>query len=334
MSIVPYPRVADKWEAYKTMAVTQSNRLIMAAETAPDALAANKLRARGGRMATCASLLEYDFCRDCGNLHIRRTNLCRDRLCPLCNWRLSLQRIGETINAMQHIAAGGYAGHAAMLTLTQRNCAWEDLASEMQRITAAWHMLTKRRDFARHVVGWARSIEITQGVNCTLHPHLHILLLFRPGYAGDITQREWAQMWRDALDLDYVPIVDIRRAYCKTDAEYQRQWEALTAATVEATKYAFKAETILAIEPDQLAQLAQAIQGIRMVGYGGIVRRARLDLKYKDSETVADTVCIAAECPKCGAQELVTLGYHWSNTTYLLNDFTQLAQFQAAVRPL
>ena len=332
MSIVPYPRVADKWEGYKNMAVKQSGRLIEAAAAADSALA-DKLRARGGRMSTCASLLEYDFCRECGNMHIRRTNLCRDRLCPLCNWRLSLQRIGETINAMQWIAASGYTGYAAMLTLTQQNCTWQDLAAELERITTAWHMLSKRRDFVRHVVGWARSIEITQGVNDTLHPHLHILLLFAPGYAAEISQRQWAQMWKESLDLDYTPIVDIRRAYARDDAAYEQEWQRLTAATVEATKYAMKAETLLDISAARLADLAASIQGIRFVGYGGLVRKARQALKYKDSETVSDTVCITPECLKCGAPDLVTLGYHWSNTTYILSDFTGLSKFIDSMRP-
>lgn len=321
MSILPYPKVTDKWEVHKTMCARQSARLIAAADAAADSTARDKLRARGTRMSSCASLLDYDYCPDCGSMHIRRTNLCRDRLCPLCAWRLSLQRIGETINAMQHIAATGYAGTAAMLTLTQRNCSWDDLHAELVHITEAWHTLTKRRDFARHVVGWARSIEITPGTNNTLHPHLHIILLYREGYAGDISQRQWCQMWQDSLQIDYTPVCDVRRAYVRDDAAYQHEWQQLTAATVEATKYALKASDLLSISEAQLAELAEAIQCIRFVGYGGIIRAARKALKYGDSDTVADTVSISAECPKCGCAALVTLAYHWSKTNYLLNDF-------------
>lgn len=317
MSIVPYESVIRKWEKKKADAVVQSDRMMLAADHAPDRA---RFRARAARMAGCASRLEFAYCPDCGSLHIARTNLCRDRLCPVCSWRLALQRIGETINVMQQIYAAGFAGSAALLTLTQKNVALEDLAAELQRITAAWHTITKRRAVDRFVVGWARSLEITRGSEGTLHPHLHVLLLFRPGYQLEISQRAWSQLWGEALACDYTPIVDIRRPYVRNPDEYKTEWDRLTAATVEACKYALKADQLLSISPVELAAVGTALTGARLVGYGGIIKRTRQELHYKESDTAADVNDTTLECPKCGAAA-VLMAYQWAESTYLLRPF-------------
>lgn len=317
MSIVPYDKQLDKWVCHKAMAKSQSARILAAASLSPTP---DALRARGARMASCASMIEYTYCPQCGSLHIARTNLCRDRLCPLCAWRLALQRIGETVNALKYIYEQGFSGRAALLTLTVKNCSWADLGGQLQTLTAAWHKLTKRREFARYVVGWARSVEITQGAGDTLHPHLHILLLYRDDKC--LPQSLFCDLWRESLDVDYTPVCDVRRPYTRdTAAEYETEWSQMIAATVEATKYICKAETLLNISSEQLILLASAVQGVRMTGYGGIIRAARAKLGCKDRESVEPiSGDVALECPKCGA-DTVLLSYVWAESTYLLRPF-------------
>jgi hypothetical protein len=69
------------------------------------------------------------------------------------------------------------------------------------------------------VNAWWRSLEITRGRDGKFHPHLHVLIFFKPEYfdrrAGlyiDQANREWAKLWAKAYGADGPLIVDIRKA--------------------------------------------------------------------------------------------------------------------------
>lgn len=315
MSILPYAAATGKWASAKAASLTVSDKL---AQLGPH------YAGRAARMADCSNQISYWYCKDCGSLKIARTNLCRDRLCPICAWRLALQRTGEMMAVTDYLVRQRPTLTAAMLTLTVKNCNPAELKATVEGILRAWGLLMKRRPFQRWVSGYARSIEITPGTGGTYHPHIHALLIFKDGYKKDISQREWAEMWRESLGVAYTPIVDIRRAYT---AEIQAQeasatddaWRKLMAATVEACKYALKGSTTTAASPEELRILATAIGSKMLISYGGSIRAARQALGINgrgDNPTNIEDTTI--ECPKCGSESLIKLVYEWAAGQYLL----------------
>lgn len=322
--IIPYAKVISKWTDTKKESISTANTLMRAtlppnrAATSPDSASAY-WKMRADRMAECSSRIIYNYCVECGSMHIARTNLCRDRLCPVCSWRLALQRSGEMMSALSHIAADGRKLSAAMITLTIKNVSAEGLSEAISAILAAWSRLRKRNAWTKWVDGYARSIEITKGKR-GYHPHMHIFIIWREGYQKNISQRELCDLWRAALRADYTPICDIRSAYDSGSAAdpYADEWNRVMSAAIEATKYALSGKVTHGIsDPNELAALALAVRGRRLLAYGGIIADARAALNFSDDDTAADVGEMTIECPKCGGT-MVGLAYEWSAGGYLL----------------
>lgn len=107
--------------------------------------------------------------------------------CPPCQMTIKARRAEEVRSVVeQH-------GHSrcAMLTLTVRHGAGDDLAALRKALANAWRGFTRGnawKGFCRRhrVVGYVRALEVTHGEANGWHPHLHILLLFE----GALPERE------------------------------------------------------------------------------------------------------------------------------------------------
>ncbi|MBR2155653.1 MAG: protein rep, partial [Clostridia bacterium] len=322
--IIPYTRAISKWTNAKMESISTAEKLKRAtlppdrAATSPDSASAY-WKMRADRMAECSSRIIYNYCVECGSMHIARTNLCRDRLCPVCSWRLALQRSGEMMSALSHIAADGRKLNAAMFTVTISNVPIEGLSDALSAILAAWSRLRKRAVWNKWVDGYARSLEITKGKE-GYHPHMHIFIIWREGYKKHISQRELCDLWRASLRVDYTPVCDIRTAYNRGSAAdpCSDEWSKLISAAVEATKYSLSGKVTHGIsDPNELAALALAVRGRRLLAYGGIIAEARAALNFSDDDTAADVGDMTIECPKCGGA-MVSLAYEWCTGGYLL----------------
>lgn len=317
MGIIPYTDATRKWAAHKNLSIVLAERL----RAAGIAAGRKDIWLRGDIMADCSTRIEYTYCPECGSMHLRRTYLCRDRLCPLCAWRLSLQRIAEMMQTIDYLTQQRQTVSAAMLTLTVRNCALDTLGATISAMTAAWDRLCKRRSVRRWVSGYARSVEITRASDGTYHPHIHVLIVWADSYDKDIHQRTWADMWRECLQVDYTPIVDIRTAYGRTsDAT---AWDKLLSATVEATKYCIKGMALQSIPDTDLIAVADAIKGKRLMAYGGCIRAARAALRMTADDMPTDVSDTTIDCPKCGCTDTAIMAYQWAQDTgmYLLSPY-------------
>ena len=73
---------------------------------------------RSRRVLDCGSFLEFKVTEEKAKL--QHANFCRDRLCPMCNWRRSLKIFAQVSKVMDALQAEGY--QFLFLTLTVRNC--------------------------------------------------------------------------------------------------------------------------------------------------------------------------------------------------------------------
>lgn len=304
-----------KWERYKKLSAIVSKRL--------RSLNDSKLVNRGENMADCARFIEWAVCPDCGTLKIANAYLCRDRLCPTCAWRLSLRRYSEMIQVFEATGIGLDERNVAMLTVTIKNVGIDDLGDTIDKMLAAWSKLMKRRPVHKNLLGWARSLEITN-IGNGYHPHIHALLVMPPNHF--ITQEDWCQMWKESLEIDYTPIVDIRMAYNNKEkksndlnsnfdisVQVSAAVEALkgplnvninfntpinsgvksphglepvtTTAAARAMEYSFKPNMLSNIPQNELRQFAYAIRKRRLVTFGGVIAETRKALKMEDDDT-------------------------------------------------
>ncbi len=153
----------------------------------------------------CGTYLELD-----GNGRLVKSNLCRERWCPLCQWRRSLRVYGQVQQMLGWLAPQKFK--YLHLVLTVPNCSGDDLKTLCdwlyRRSTAMFSdRLYSRRDqlaplaHCKHSFrGIVRALEVTYNSDTDLyHPHLHCLIAVKPSYfnnpADYYSQQKLSVLW-------------------------------------------------------------------------------------------------------------------------------------------
>ena len=204
---------------------------------------------------------------------------CRQRHCPVCQWRRSMMLRSRLLKSFhpdfdlgktrsRYVLEDHPKARFIFLTLTVRNCDLEDLRATVKAMSQGWRRLINRKFFP--ATGWIRSLEITRNsATGQAHPHFHCLLMVEPGYfAGKnyISQKQWRQYWREAMRLDYDPVVNVKAVKGKDGSKY-----GITSGILETLKYEVK-EQDLVVDAGWLMELTQQLSKIRAFAVGGILK--------------------------------------------------------------
>ena len=291
------PKLSEKVNKFtekKKKAVVIGNKLIATKD--------KKLIKRGYRMVECSTELNFNYCPECGETHITKTNLCRDRLCPVCSWRLSLKRYRVMLQMLEMIDVTQY--DAAFLTLTVRNCQAADLAATVKAMSRAFSNITKLKIW-RPVLGFAKSVEVTFNDSTrTMHPHLHILLLMEKGSYNHQLMPAVKDAWQHQLQISYRPIIDLREVRDYNDGQD------ITAAVLETFKYAVKSKDLEEMPMKEFKLFAQQINGLRLISFGGVLKVIK-SMIAADLENLTEEEKEVISCKNCGS-ELQQRLYKWS----------------------
>ena len=227
------------------------------------------------RIAGCAQYLV--FVRDpiTGKLTLKNVWFCRVRSCPVCQWRRSVMWQARVYHALPRLIADYPDTRFLFLTLTLRNCAIGDLRSTLIHMAQSWQRLSQLQVFP--AMGWVRSVEVTRSQDRSAHPHYHCLLMVPPTYfKGDyMKQKEWAELWRQSLRVDYKPVVHIKVVNPEhrlvSGKVVPAMWN-IWGAVVEILKYAVKPSDMVR-DPWWFLQLVDQIHKTRAVAVGGILKQ-------------------------------------------------------------
>lgn len=235
------------------------------------------------RIRHCADTLWFRR-TETGALKLDTAHFCRVRMCPVCQWRRSLKMYGQLhqiVDAMQadRAAAGRKPYNWALITLTVRNCAPDELSHTLDILAQGWGRMSRVMAWRRAVQGTMRAMEITYNrADGTYHPHIHVLACVLPSYwhsRAYISQAQLTDMWRDACRLDYTPIVDMRRATGDPKS------------LAEVAKYTTKPSDYLdPSDLDMMADVAGTLYRVcghrRFAAYTGILRQYHHTLHLDD----------------------------------------------------
>ena len=149
------------------------------------------------------------------DLKLTNANFCKVRLCPMCSWRRSLKIFGQVSRVMDYVEEN-YNYRYIFLTLTVKNCYGEDLRDTLDLMTKSFNKLSERKAFKQAVKGYFRSLEITYNKkDNTYHPHFHMILAVNKNYFTDdrvyLSQEKWTNLWQSVLQVDYIPIVHVKK---------------------------------------------------------------------------------------------------------------------------
>jgi len=247
---------------------------------------------RAKRMHDCGNYLEFE------NKNLIRANFCRERLCPMCQWRRSLKVFWELSRVMDAVEAEYENFVPVFLTLTVRNCpaTVEELAATLNQIFKGWDRLFKIEKIKGAVEGWFRALELTYNRQADeFHPHIHALLFVKKSYftgRGYIKTAEWVQLWRRCLRVDYDPICDIRKV--RNNKARRKGLAEVAKYTVKDTDFATRDKVLT----DHLVSvLSKALKRRRLYAFGGVLKslaakfvEGKEDLIHTGEKTIRDDV--------------------------------------------
>ena len=285
------------------------------AETMSAALLAANLPKEAARVRDCAEALFFRLLSDDnGEIHFKLHSApyCHYRHCPICQWRRSLRNKAIVMSALPAILEKHPTARFAMLTLTVRNCHLSELRQTVATMNKGWKRLVERDGWP--AVGWIRAVEVTRGQDGSAHPHFHALLMVPSTYfsgSAYIPTREWVQLWRQAMRLDYDPVCDIRQVKAKVSAETTPEGTdgrllAVQSAVSEVAKYATKAADLLAGGPEWLAEYVAQVRGLKFLTSGGVLKGIFRDQRPEQE----DLVHVGGEEGEDGTV-VDRLAFHW-----------------------
>ncbi|MFS6011597.1 protein rep [Streptococcus agalactiae] len=232
------------------------------------------------RVQSCGEVLNFILQND-GSLKLYQAYFCKNKLCPMCNWRRSMKYSYQTSRIVDEAIKQEPKGRFVFLTLTVKNVKGNDINKTLSSLTQSFDRLFRRAKVKKNLIGYLRSVEITHNEkNNDYHPHIHVLLMVRPSFFQSkkdyITQKEWGDMWSQSLKVDYTPMVDVRAV--------KEKGKGLKGAILETAKYPTK-PIKLDIENKQVVDdLHNGMYRKRQLGYGGLFKTIKKQLALDDAE--------------------------------------------------
>ena len=271
------------WKTHKEEGIRLDNLFVTAKKIDNSVITDNGLKS----LEECGDTLV--FLRNAsGEKRLHSANFCRNRLCPMCNWRRSLKMYSQVSQITDKILATKKA-RFIFVTLTVRNPDGAHLAETLDLMNKGFSYITSNsrnfapaKKFKESLQGYLKAIEITyNSADDTYHPHIHCIFQVRPSYFSRdyITKDGWIELWQKAMGLDYAPSVKVETIKNST-----------AKAVAEVAKYPTKSADLLKIENEEqavqaLIVLAKTMKGRRLITFGGDFAAVKRELKLDDVET-------------------------------------------------
>lgn len=275
----------------------------------------------------CGESLKFGECPKDGHKHLLHANFCKNRLCPMCNWRRSKILHLQTMQILDKALEKTPNMKFIFLTLTiKRNTKAENLGDTITQLMEGFNRLFKYKKVHKIALGYMRVLEITYESNKrkktfdTYHPHYHVIIGVKPSYfkaenKDYITSEEWTSLWQKAMKLDYDPIINVKGIRSNTKGD-----SSIVSSIKEVAKYTVKDDDFLINGDNELTDkvvecLHFALRGRRLVGYGKLFKEIKEQLALQDIDN--DNIDLIGEgeegrnCPLCNTP-LMTNIYRWN----------------------
>ena len=127
------------------------------------------------KLLECGTFIEYDST----DHRITNANFCKQRCCPLCQKRRSLEMYAKVKSNTEQMF--GY--NLLHIVLTSENCYGDELSSRISQMIVASRQLFNNTRIKQAFKGVARFIEVTYNeLQDNFHPHFHCLVMVKPSY--------------------------------------------------------------------------------------------------------------------------------------------------------
>ena len=263
------------------------------------------------RIKDCGTFLELLGDLEMENKKINKANVCGNRFCPMCSWRLACKDSLEISILMEHLKCEENK-EFIFLTLTTPNVKGDSLEEEIRKYNKAFEKLMKRKEVRTVVKGYIRKLEVTyqkekyitkelwkrkkdyyekKGLSIgdlepnydTCNPHFHVVIAVNKSYFTDkdyyISRERWLELWQLSTGDKSITQVDVRKAKSNNHKE-----------VYELAKYSAKDSDYLVSRP-VFEIFYKALKGKQVLVFSGLFKDAHkmyklgeLDIYKKQSD--------------------------------------------------
>jgi plasmid rolling circle replication initiator protein Rep len=223
-------------------------------------------------------------------LALQDASFCRERYCPMCLSRKSKKLDIEFYNVLRSLEAKKKLRYI-FVTFTVKNPLIGDLRATIKHMNESFKRMKETKRFKNSILGFLRSTEFL-GDNTKVgeaHPHFHCLFVVSTSYFNMntnlyIKQEEFRKMWQKALQIDYLPGVNVKIIKPKKNTA-----DPIASAIAETVKYPIKSNYLVKMSDKDFKELNAQTKGLRVLATGGIIKsmlqKMRLDLE-DDSDLI------------------------------------------------
>jgi plasmid rolling circle replication initiator protein Rep len=257
----------------------------------------------------CNTFLSFVADRTLEKQKLHKSNLCKNRFCPVCAWRKARKDALGLSLMMQYIKQKEDK-QFIFLTLTTPNVTVEHLEDEIKNYNESFRRLSNRKHFKSIAKGYVRKLEITYNKKRDdYNPHFHVLIAVNKSYFTDkryyISQKEWLNLWRDVTGIDEITQVHVQKIKQNNNKELY-----------EMAKYSGKDSDYL-VNQKVFDTFYKSLKGKQILVYSGLFKEARKKLKNGDLDYLKEVD---------PTEYIYQIFYHWNQKEYLASEIFDLTE--------
>jgi len=257
----------------------------------------------------CNTFLSFVADKTLEKQKLYKSNLCKNRFCPVCAWRKARKDALGLSLMMQYIKQKEDK-QFIFLTLTTPNVTVEHLESEIKAYNHSFQKMFKRKKVISATKGYVRKLEITYNKERDdYNPHFHVLIAVNKSYFTDkryyISQKEWLNLWRDVTGIDEITQVHVQKIKQNNNKELY-----------EMAKYSGKDSDYL-INQKVFDTFYKSLKGKQILVYSGLFKEARKKLKNGDLDYLKEVD---------PTEYIYQIFYHWNQKEYLASEIFDLTE--------
>ena len=253
----------------------------------------------------CNTFLSFVADKTLEKQKLYKSNLCKNRFCPVCAWRKARKDALGLSLMMQYIKQQENK-EFIFLTLTTPNVISGELENEIKRYNNAFRKLIKRKKVGSVIKGYVRKLEITYNKKRDdYNPHFHVLIAVNKSYFTDkryyISQKEWLELWRDVTGIS--EITQVQKIRQNNNKELY-----------EMAKYSGKDSDYL-INQKVFDAFYKSLKGKQVLVYSGLFKDAKKKLKNGDLDYLKEID---------PTEYVYQIFYMWNKNEYLASEIFDL----------
>ena len=255
----------------------------------------------------CNTFLSFVADKTLEKQKLYKSNLCKNRFCPVCAWRKARKDALGLSLMMQYIKQQENK-EFIFLTLTTPNVISGELENEIKRYNNAFRKLIKRKKVGSVIKGYVRKLEITYNKKRDdYNPHFHVLIAVNKSYFTDkryyISQKEWLELWRDVTGISEITQVQVQKIRQNNNKELY-----------EMAKYSGKDSDYL-INQKVFDAFYKSLKGKQVLVYAGLFKDAKKKLKNGELDYLKEVD---------PTEYIYQIFYTWNKKEYLASEIFDL----------